>query len=68
VLGRAEVRLAVGGPACLSVFRPERWTYEQKTAQTRGFNSPWEGRELGLRGLGVVNGHRACLRTGVLEA
>jgi dihydroorotase len=62
VLGRAPVRLAVGGPACLSLFRAGEWVYHRAHGESLGFNSPWEGRAFAMRPLGIVNGSRACLR------
>ncbi|MCA9783303.1 MAG: dihydroorotase [Candidatus Cloacimonetes bacterium] len=67
VLGRPAVRIAVGQVACLSLLRNESWTYRRTAGQSRGVNSPWEGQELPMRGLGVLNGDLACLDESLAE-
>lgn len=60
ILGLSESRIEEGTKAVLTVYNPsQRWTYSKGKAHTRGVNSPFEGKELIGKVIGVINGRFA---------
>jgi dihydroorotase len=60
VLGLPAPELKIGAPAELSIFDPQAtWTYARGKMRSKSFNSPFLGREMKGKVLGVLNGGKA---------
>jgi dihydroorotase len=56
ILQLPEIRIREGLPPCLTIFDPEaRWTVDLKLFKAKSKNSPFNGRELYGKPLGVIN-------------
>ncbi len=56
ILGLAPVTIKIGERACLTIFDPEiNWTVDLSAFKSKSKNSPFHGRKLAGRALGIVN-------------
>jgi dihydroorotase len=62
IFGMKSITIAEGAPASLTMFDPgKKWTVTEKDFRSRSKNSPFAGKELRGKVIGIINKSRAVL-------
>ncbi len=62
IFGLAEATVKKDNKAILTLFQPsKKWTVHENEFQSRSKNSPFTGKELTGKPMGIINGEKICL-------